>query len=187
MRVNVHLVPCSKLQAALRLLNNRIAQEAGLDGVRFETHMPHITVLMFNMDSSDENKHRVQECALQASDCCPIQLTGLRIHVSGRFFMFKVDCSESLQRVCKTVWESCAQILPACDAWQDEGLELDWYEPHITVAVADTDAQLRSADAELVASYMGVFCSECPADVLVCDRVEVSVAGTHGAVLGILP
>ena len=182
-RVNIHLVPCKELQAALLVLNNKIVQDAGLDGVRFTDHKPHLTVLMFSINASDENKHRLRDCALQASLCCPFQLTSLQSYVDQGFLMIKVDFSASLQQVCKVVWESCSHMLDPWDAWR---VEVDQYEPHITVAVAETDAQLQRADVDLATSYIDVFCKECPADILICDRVDVSVVGAHGTVSGTL-
>ena len=182
-RVNIHLEPCKGLQEALLLLNNRIVQDAGLDGVRFIDHKPHLTVLMFNVDSSDQNKDRFRECALEASLCCPCQLTGLQSYVDHGFLMINVDFSPSIQQVCKVVWDKCNQMLHPWDAWR---VEVDQYEPHITVAVAETDAQLQRADVDLATSYIDVFCKECPADILICDRVDVSVVGAHGTVSGTL-
>ena len=183
-RVNVHLVPCKDLQTALSVLNDRIVREAGLAGVRFASHRPRLTVLMFDVCSNDKDKERLQEHALQASRCCPIQLTGLQVHVSGRFIMLQVDYTESLRKVCEATWEFCRGMLSEWDTWRTNP---DWYEPHITVAVAEfADMESQIADVGLASSHARVFCEECPSEIMVCDRVDVGTVGAHGTVLGSL-
>lgn len=185
-RVNVHLVPCDELQRLLSFLNDRIVREAGLVGVNFASHRPHLTVLMFDLDRALHHAHkeRLHEHAAQVSHCCPVQLTGLRVHVNRSCVMLQVDYTESLREVCEATWRFCGRMLSEKDAWR---VEPDWYDPHITVAIAEwVDVEAQVADVQLASRLAQAFCEQCPSEILVCDRVDVGTVGAHGTVLGSL-
>lgn len=183
MRVNIHLVPCAQLQDALLFLNNRIVQETHLNGVRFTDHKPHLTVLMFDINSIDESKHCLVASAEAARFHCPCQLTNLQPHVDQGFLMLKVDLSASLKQLCKVVWESCSHMLPPWDEWR---VDFEHYEPHITIAVAENHEQLQQEHVDLAEEFLNCFCKQCPDSILICDQVDVSVVGPHGTVSGTL-